>query len=147
MFRLSGIFSILFAIFFGALLFWTSQSVQRAEKRLSEISRYHINEESSLKVLSAEWDYLNRPQRLEKLAQDNFDLDSKVVGGSIIDDVNIIPEPVIPAIPKTKPKNLLQYVSTKKKQSTTSLKSQVIRNADRQDFDRFLNDIATGGQP
>ena len=145
MFRLSGLLMIAMATVFGALLFLTSQSVQRSEQDLSKISQTALQEEESLRVLSAEWDYLNRPQRLEKLAQDNFDLDAKSATDlGVVDNVKAIPEPRIPAIPKIKPKNLMQYVSTQKQKSKTSEKPDVIQNTDRQNFDKLLENITEG---
>jgi len=144
MFRLSGIVSVLLAVFCGAMLFWTSQSVQRAEQRLSEVSREAQNEEETLRVLTAEWDYLNRPERLEALTNGNLDLDAPMVDGkSIIESADQIPQPVVPVIPKVKPANLLQYVSTQKK-SAEKNEPAVIEKNDSQDFDKLLNNMATG---
>lgn len=148
MFRLSGVLSIVLATFCGALLFWTSQSVQRAEQRLSEVSTYVLNEGETLRVLSAEWDYLNRPERLEELTSNNLGLgailaDDKVfVGGA-----DKIPEPMVPALPKIKPANLLQYVSVQKKPLNRRAPSSVIKKNDSQDFDKLLSNVVAGGQP
>ena len=148
MFRLSGVFSIMLATFCGALLFWTSQSVQRAERKLSEVSKYTLNEGESLRVLSAEWDYLNRPERLEELTNNNLDLDAPLMDGkAFVKGTDRIPEPMVPVIPKMKPANLLQYVSTQKKTVKKSNASSVIEKNDSQNFDKLLNNVATGGQP
>ena len=141
MFRLSGLLSILLAVVCGSLLFWTSQSVQRAEQKLSEVSHYRSSEGESLRVLSAEWDYLNRPERLEAIAKDNFDMDAVSSDeSSIVDEVQYIPEPVIPAVPKSKPKNLMQYVSTKKKDSAVQTKT--IEKVEKKKFDQLLQDLS-----
>ncbi len=152
MFRLSGVFSIVLAAFCGALLFWTSQSVQRAEKDLSEVSRDALSEGETLRVLSAEWDYLNRPERLEKLTGNNLDLDAPLTDGKVfVDGVDKIPEPVVPVLPKMKPANLLQYVSTKKKElnksAPSSVPSSVIKKNDSQNFDGLLNDVLAEDAP
>lgn len=141
MFRLSGLLSILLAVICGSLLFWTSQSVQRAEQKLSEVSHYKASEGESLRVLSAEWDYLNRPERLEAIAKDNFDMDAVSSDeNSIVDEVQYIPEPVIPAVPKSKPKNLMQYVSAKKKDSAVQAKT--IEKVEKKKFDQLLQDLS-----
>lgn len=148
MFRLSGIFSIILATCCGASLFWTSQSVQRAEKELSKVSNYTMNEEETLRVLSAEWDYLNRPERLEELTRNNLDLDAPLTDGRVfVKGADHIPEPMAPVIPKVKPSNLLQYVSTQKKRVVKSAPSPVIQKNEGQDFQKLLNNVAAGGQP
>ncbi len=104
MFRISGIMMILFAFVLGGILFWTSQSVQRSEEKLLNIKTDIAAERDTERVFSTEWSYLNRPERLEKLADEiltkNEDTESAPV---IIDEVNDIPEPIIPAIPQIKP--------------------------------------------
>lgn len=52
----------------GALLFQTSQRVTDGRQRLENITAEMRREEDSLRVLQAEWSYLNQPERLEKLA-------------------------------------------------------------------------------
>lgn len=66
--RLSTIAAFTAAVATGTLLFVTSQSVQRAEHHLAVMQDRKIHEEDSIRVLRAEWDYLNRPDRLEALA-------------------------------------------------------------------------------
>ncbi|MFK7838948.1 MAG: hypothetical protein AB8B83_01345 [Bdellovibrionales bacterium] len=58
----------------GAALLHTSQRVQGAEERLARINADISREEDTIRVLRAEWEYLNRPQRLERLAKEFLDL-------------------------------------------------------------------------
>lgn len=51
------------------ILFSTSQKVIDGEAKLAELKRETMREEESLRVLQAEWSYLNQPDRLEKLAR------------------------------------------------------------------------------
>ncbi len=60
-----------FAILSGVVLLYTSQNVQKAEDRLAEVRRASANEAEAIRVLRAEWAYLNSPARLEALAE-NF---------------------------------------------------------------------------
>jgi hypothetical protein len=144
MFRLSGLFAIILAVFLGTLLFQTSQSVQKTEKKLSEISYNAHSEQESLRVLSAEWDYLNRPERLERLALDNLDLDADITHETkALETLREIPVPVIPAVPPSKPANLMQYVSTKRAPKTIPLKASVIQKNERENFEALLNDVMT----
>lgn len=148
MFRLSGLFAIALAVLCGTMLFWTSQSVQRAERDLSNMKMSTSHEGEALRVLSAEWDYLNRPERLEKLAQDNLSLDKEAVEKlSVINDVESIPQPVFPVFPKMKPTNLMLNVSTQKKKNiSVPSKPSVIKKPTRQNFDSLLNDVAAEEQ-
>lgn len=144
MFRLSGLLAIIIAAFLGALLFQTSQSVQKAEKRLSEISRNTSNEQESLRVLTAEWDYLNRPERLERLAVDNLDLDADITHETkAVEKAGDIPEPMVPVLPPSKPSNFMQYVATKQRTTpkVIPLKSSVIQNRERENFEALLSDV------
>lgn len=144
MFRLSGLFSILFAVGLGILLFLTSQSVQKAEYKLSKIEQSNQAEQETLRVLSAEWDYLNRPERLEHLTRYNLDLDATHVDQkSFISTVEEVPEPVAPVIPKIKP-DFLQHVSTK---PPVRKDDKIIENNHRDNFDQLLNGLSDGGQP
>ncbi len=92
-FRISNILSLLLATFFGVLLFWTSQSVQTKEDALAEARKSLSHEQETLRVLSVEWDYLNRPQRLEKLAAEQLGM-QPAGGKEMVKTVNDIPEPL-----------------------------------------------------
>lgn len=56
------------AMITGALLFQTSQHVTDGRQRLENITADMRREEDTLRVLQAEWSYLNQPERLEKLS-------------------------------------------------------------------------------
>ena len=115
MFRVSGLLCLGISIASGALLFQTSQSVQRAEYELSQAQRHVGTEEESLRILTAEWDYLNRPERLEKLTLENLDMDETQAEGTIfVGEAAELPEPRVPALPQVKPKNLLQICFNKR---------------------------------
>ena len=135
MFRLSGLLLIGFSVFVGSLLFETSQSVQRAEQDVAKLENALKEEGESHRVLTAEWDYLNRPERLEKLTKRNLDID-KVEGDNkagFMRSNDSIPEPRIPALPGVKPKNLFQYAGGKK-ETPEPPKDEVIKNAESDNF-------------
>lgn len=58
----------------GAMLLYTSQSVQRQEERLAKIERAAEHERQMINVLEAEWARLNSPYNLEELTQRYLDL-------------------------------------------------------------------------
>ncbi len=91
-FRISNILFLSIATCFGILLFWTSQAVQKKEGELAVLKKNLSHEEDTLRVLSVEWDYLNRPQRLEKLAVEQLGMELPS-SKELVKTVNDIPEP------------------------------------------------------
>lgn len=67
--RLSFIVIIVMVLASGSALFFVSQKVQREERAIAEIAAQLSKEHESTRVLTAEWNYLNRPDRLEGLAE------------------------------------------------------------------------------
>ncbi len=49
-------------------LYQLKDAVQRSEKELARLERELITSQESIHVLRAEWSYLNRPDRLSRLA-------------------------------------------------------------------------------
>lgn len=92
-FRISNLLSLMLATFFGVLLFWTSQKVQIKEDELASVKKELAHEQETLRVLSVEWDYLNRPQRLEKLAAEQLGMEP-AGGKEMVKTVSDIPEPL-----------------------------------------------------
>ncbi len=72
--RKATIFWLCLAALCGTLLFHTSQEVTDGRTALGKMEREVLREEESLRVLQAEWSYLNQPERLEKLAREYLDL-------------------------------------------------------------------------
>lgn len=101
-FRISTLLAIALAVLSGAALFWTSQNVQRAESDLRRLKKAQAYEEQTIRVLHAEWDYLNRPDRLEALASEYLDLVPpdirKVARGG-----DLLPDALAPVVPGRKP--------------------------------------------
>ena len=96
-FRISNVMILLMAATFGVFLFWTSQDVQKKERELAKIKAALAQEQETIRVLSVEWDYLNRPQRLEDLAKQ--ELGMKLPSAKeVVTAVDQIPEPVAPAM-------------------------------------------------
>lgn len=58
----------------GALLLYTSQSVQREQDNLARIEASIEREQQMMRVLEAEWAKLNSPYNLEILTQQSLDL-------------------------------------------------------------------------
>jgi hypothetical protein len=100
--RLSGFIMLLCALGTGGLLFWSSQSVQSGIDTRESVKADIAREIQSIRVLRAEWDYLNHPQRLEVLARDYLfmqlpDMDR------VVEDAAMIPQSGVPIVPLAKP--------------------------------------------
>ena len=67
---------VIFAVaaLFGTALLHTSQRVQHAEDVLASAQEELAREQETMRMLRAEWEYLNRPERLERLAKKFLDL-------------------------------------------------------------------------
>ena len=67
--RKTTLLSLVLALFCGTGIFHTSQKVHDEREKIATIEAAIGKEEESLRVLNAEWSYLNQPTRLEKLAK------------------------------------------------------------------------------
>lgn len=100
--RFYSLVALAIASLLGTALFLTSEKVQRAEKDLAAIAAKVASEQDSLRILRAEWAYLNRPDRLEQLASAHLHL-AAAQTPQMITSVESLPTPVIPVIPGVKP--------------------------------------------
>ncbi|HEY0901780.1 MAG TPA: energy transducer TonB [Micavibrio sp.] len=102
LFRLSTLMAVTCAAMSGGLLFSTAQKVQQAENEMRRVQGKVTQEEQTSRVLRAEWDYLNRPDRLEALVKNNLDL-QQARPESVRNDTAELPDPYTPLIPARKP--------------------------------------------
>lgn len=65
---------LILAAFCGIALFHTSQKVNDGREHLVLLEQNTLKEKEDLRVLQAEWSYLNKPERLEKLARQHLGL-------------------------------------------------------------------------
>lgn len=101
--KLSSLTAFMLALLAGGALFWVSQQVQQTEREQRKLQRVVTQEQEAIRVLNAEWDYLNRPDRLEKLANEQLQMEP-AKADDLLQNVNAIPEPVtVPLPPKEKP--------------------------------------------
>jgi len=143
--KISSLLHLLIAFGCGAVLFWTSQSVQDKERQIAQTRTVLAQEQEAIRVLSTEWDYLNSPLRLEKLATQGVGMDeqSNKDGVGIVDKVGAIPEPLRPALPSIKPASLSRIVPAAGQQLENGV---IIPNAsDKARFENVLNTMQEGG--
>ncbi len=91
--KYGGVF-ILLALSAGGLM-RVSQNVQKVERDIAATDRAIEREQEKIRVLKAEWAYLNNPARLESLARDAFGLD-KTNMSSVVSTPSSIPEFTVP---------------------------------------------------
>lgn len=150
-FRISNVFSWSVAVLLGSALFWVSQSVQRAEDDLHRMKRMVNMELEAIRVLEAEWDYLNSPIRLEELADTYLSFEN-TPALNVTEDISDIPESVVPVVPSIKPIPVSlssapksEPVAPKSDFPDASSQENVIQNADRQKFNSLLEGLSTEG--
>lgn len=91
--KLSTLLTFAVALALGVALFWVSQQVQQLERAKRNLESEIASEEEGLRVLSAEWDYLNRPDRIEALAEKYLDKMQTVTPDNLLMNANAVPEP------------------------------------------------------
>lgn len=148
LFRISTLMAFACAAVSGALLFSTAQKVQQADQEMRRMQGLVAQEEQTIRVLRAEWDYLNRPDRLETLVRTNLDLE-QARPESVRNDTSELPAPFIPITPARKP----AYVSPALKTLPAALAqpspapSQALPRpaAPDNNFKKLLNELASTG--
>jgi hypothetical protein len=93
--RKSTMLWLTLAAFSGAALFHTSQKVHDEREMMVKLNLAIAKEEESLRVLNAEWSYLNQPSRLEKLVKAHLKL-APMKGAQFVkaEDIPLRPAPV-----------------------------------------------------
>ena len=71
--RLSLIFSLIITLGLGLWAYKTNYASRAALLRVETINKQIDYERRQIKILNAEWEFLNRPERLSKLVEYYFD--------------------------------------------------------------------------
>lgn len=101
-FRISAVFSLGVAFISGFILYSVSRDVRTAELEVYSLQNKIEKENEAIRVLQAEWYYLNNPERLENLAGKYMDVDF-VSERHLVVNAGDLQDPFIPAIPVKKP--------------------------------------------
>lgn len=150
MLRVTSLTSLLLAVLSGSLLFWVSQQVQQVEREQRQLQAALSQEEESIRVLKAEWDYLNRPERLEELAQKYLNM-TPVSADSLIQSISAIPEPEAPSMqPEEVPLEIATGAKpTQAKKASAQLPPPVLSEKEpsqEEQFNAILDDPGATGQ-
>ncbi len=96
MIKLSALMALLLAVLSGSALFWVSQQVQEAERVQRNLQAVIDQEQEALRVLTAEWDYLNRPDRLEELARTYLNMEPMAIETAVtsVKDIPMVEDQV-----------------------------------------------------
>ncbi len=150
--RLSTLFVLMVAVLSGVALFWVSQQVQQLERDQRLIRQQVSSEQEGIRVLSAEWDYLNRPERLEYLANRYLKNMERVAPENLLSNANALPQK-LDAEEETS--GIIQVVAPEKKPSSIKKISRKVDDvpqapirdnvsAAKNDFDSVLKQIEAG---
>ncbi len=101
--RISSVLSLVLAVLAGGLLYSVSQKVHQAERELRIVEQKLSRERESIRILQAEWDYLNHPARLEALAAQYFDA-ANPPSENVAADASVLPDVFLPVLPEIKPR-------------------------------------------
>lgn len=148
--RISNVLIFLTAIVFGVMLFSTSQAVQKKERELAKDKTALMQERETIRVLSVEWDYLNRPQRLEKLAKEQLGMQLPSAA-EVMTEISQIPVPMEPATSAPElvmDQDMVHTVSTaprpaKPAPKVIPQKAEIVSpsSAEKQSFDRLIQSL------
>jgi len=139
--KLSALVAIVAAAASGTILFWSSQQVQTAESTLRKLRADVATEKKTIRVLSAEWDYLNRPDRLEELARQYLQMvpptaKQMVDSAAHLPDVPVALEEEIPSvIPEAASLNVSSPAPA------ASVPAAALSPTENRSFQTLLNDL------
>lgn len=148
--RISSIITLFIAGVAGLILFQTSQNVQRAESQLRNVQESLLKEQEMVRVLETEWDYLNRPDRIEELAQQHLKM-QRPAPESLVSNSRSVPVPGAMIVPRRKPVlAALSMAGEKNIPETPGDPAPAplpmpapVTNDTRRQFDDLLNRLAT----
>jgi hypothetical protein len=133
---------LLLALLSGGALFWVSQQVQQGEREQRKLQQIMSQEEEAIRVLNAEWDYLNRPDRLEALAEDYLKMEP-AKADNLLQNASSIPEPAQTPVMKEKPVFVSTRVSEIKAHPVERRPAQSAGDISRDEpeFNQLLDDL------
>jgi cell division protein FtsL len=101
MMRSATLIWVLLSVVVAGALFRVSYRVQHLEKHIASVNKQIGQQEEAIRVLQAEWSYLNEPNRLEALTRKHLTL-LPTTSTQIVTIEQVPTKPVVPAL-KTPP--------------------------------------------
>ena len=139
-FKVSSVTALLLALLSGGALFWVSQQVQQGEREQRKLQQIMSQEQEAIRVLNAEWDYLNRPDRLEALAEGYLKMEP-AKADNLLQNASSIPEPAQTPVMKEKPIFVSTRVSETKTIASRPTQPAVDISRDEPEFDQLLDSL------
>ena len=153
MFKISNIIFCMIAIWTAVLLFWTSQSVQNAERELKNLKQSSYNEAEMFRVLSSEWDYLNRPDRLEELAARYLNVetmgahtDKMLTSAELVKNQDVVLHVQGVGVASVRPVSVKRKPQVPQEHAVEGIQSKIIKKVDQEKFTDLIVDITDEGQ-
>lgn len=115
--RKANIVWLILAVLCGALLFRTSQRVTDGRAQLTALEDKIAQERESIRVLAAEWSYLNQPERLERLSRQHLRL-APAKGTQIVSSATFIERANPKPPPEVAPETLAEALPVPQKNNT-----------------------------
>lgn len=109
-FKISSFVALTSVLVTGFMLFNVSQQVQESERQLKRVQNDIEREREMIRVLEAEWAYLNRPDRLEHLAQQYLGMEAMDSEAVFVTPANL-PDKKLYMPPPARPERLSNIVS------------------------------------
>jgi hypothetical protein len=145
-FKVSSATTLLLALLSGGALFWVSQQVQQGEREQRRLQHIIAQEGEAIRVLNAEWDYLNRPDRLEALATEYLRMEP-TKSSDLLLSVSSIPEPARPAAEE---KPIFVSTGAPKAKSSPAARRPTqpagVLPKDEVEFEKLLDNLQQEGQ-
>ncbi|HEY8191195.1 MAG TPA: hypothetical protein VIG74_02130 [Alphaproteobacteria bacterium] len=145
--RITILLAITAAIVSGTALFRVSQQVQTAENEKSRLESAVSSEREAIRVLNAEWDYLNRPDRLEDLAVEHLNMQPPQPR-QMQNAPDTLPPPAIVSAPQETPAPEITAqpaVYEGPAASAVPVPAAKPKRGREKDFTRMLGDLAPAG--
>lgn len=140
--RLVFVFIFFCSLLLGGLLFVVSQKSRSVEHRIRTVDNSVENEKESLRVLNAEWHYLNRPDRLEKvLLEKNGQLKNKLNAPRIGSMNALVKEGGSVTIPRPMSKPVSFKTPSAKKPEALKPSPKQVKPTEKTNFQSLLGDL------
>lgn len=110
----------------SALLYGTSSTVREKENELNAINAQIAAEKDSLRVLRAEWAYLNQPQKLSMRAQRYLNAKKAAIPAQVLSERQILTKVAYRSAPLVVATNALQIQPSGTQQVATRLLAKPI---------------------